>query len=272
MFRWKRTAPHQWVGVDGDHWYEVEGAAGDYTIRSNASEEDFEKLFRLGSEWGVAMDAVHRIGPELAPFTGRLNGLRLMRPSGRAETLFCFLCTPNNQLKRIIQMVEVLASYGEPRTDGWTRFPSVERVASLDESELRARGFGYRGATIPYAAREILSRGAESYLNHLAEAPYDEAVRELTSIKGIGPKLADCIALFALHHTEAVPIDTHMYQAFVRLYHPELAGKALTDARYRLMAEAFRARFGRWSAYAHQFLFTDNLLHWREYRKGTMDA
>ena len=54
-----------------------------------------------------------------------------------------------------------------------------------------------------------------------SEAMHDE----LVAITGIGHKLADCIGLFALWHTEAIPVDTHLWQAAVRHYFPEWQGK-----------------------------------------------
>ena len=35
---------------------------------------------------------------------------------------------------------------------------------------------------------------------------------------GVGEKVAECICLFALHHLEAFPVDTHISQALERHY------------------------------------------------------
>ena len=77
-----------------------------------------------------------------------------------------------------------------------------------------------------------MERGGEQWLTRLQRTDYQDAHDELLSIKGIGPKLADCICLFALHHTEAVPVDTHLWQAAKRLYFPDWTGKSLTGLRY----------------------------------------
>lgn len=192
-----------------------------------------------------------------------------MRPSCVVEETFCFLCTPNNNLARILKMTKALASYG-PKFDNADaqRFPDIETIAAIPEQELRARGFGYRAATIPSIARQIVEKGGEHWLEALREQPYQQAHDALVEIKGIGPKLADCICLFALHHTEAVPVDTHLWQAAKRHYFADWEGGSLTAQRYRAIGDHFRARFGDLAGWAHQYLFYDNLKNWRTYRKG----
>ena len=43
------------------------------------------------------------------------------------------------------------------------------------------------------------------------EIPLNEA-EELMKLCGVGEKVAECICLFALHHMDAFPIDTHIRQ------------------------------------------------------------
>lgn len=208
-------------------------------------------------------------GPELQPAIEQLAGIRLLRHSDPVETIFCFLCSANNNLHRIIPMCWHLGTYGAPLEEGLNAFPTIEQVAEIEESDLRSHGFGYRAATIPRVAKEILLRG-ESWLGHLKRASYAEAHGELCSLPGIGPKLADCICLYGLDHSMAVPLDTHIWQAFTRLYHPEWKDKAVTDFRYREATDRFRGRFGDHSGWAHLFLFYENLLHGGARRKPSV--
>ncbi|HXH61451.1 MAG TPA: hypothetical protein VNI20_08840, partial [Fimbriimonadaceae bacterium] len=238
---------------------------------TNATQREFGELFRLDEDLGEITAEIASKAPELKPYICAIPGLRVMKPSDVVEETFCFLCTANNNLKRILQMVRALATEGEPMDEVEEvtvhRFPTIEVIAALDEHELRAKGFGYRARTIPSIARQIVERGGEEWLKKQKEAPYADAHRRLTGIAGIGPKLADCICLFALHHTEAVPVDTHLWQAATRHYFPQWKGKSLTDVRYRAVGDHFRDRFGALAGWAHQYLFYDNMMNWREYRK-----
>lgn len=268
VFRWHSVGERTWVGVDGDRWYGIEDRGDGYLeVESNATKADLLSFFRLERR----QDELHRrilaIEPRMADYFGAVSGLRLLRPSSRVESLISFLCTPNNHISRITQMVGYLDSKG-PYLGSWRgailrSFPSLSVVANLTEAELRESGFGYRAKNIPRVAGAILDRGGEAWLDELAAGPYARAFEELMQFPGVGPKLADCIALFALHKTEAVPVDTHIWQALTRLYHPEWQSVAMTDLKYRVVAGQFREKFGELSAFAHQALFYENVLNWR---------
>jgi len=53
-------------------------------------------------------------------------------------------------------------------------------------------------------------------LGHLAEMDVEEARAELSAIKGIGAKSANCILLFSLGRP-AFPVDTHVYRVLHRI-------------------------------------------------------
>lgn len=273
VFRWDDLGDGKLLGVDGDNWYLVTSPVPEtYAVRTNATEQSFKKLLRLDEPLDEYRKKIVAQAPEMQKYIDQLPGLRVMRPSDVVEETFCFLCTANNNLKRIFSMVRTLAAKGEvmDEVDGKRvrRFPDVDKIAAMDEQDLRDRGFGYRGGTIPAIARQVMVRGGREWLEGLRDTEYEEAREKLIEIKGIGPKLADCICLFALHHTQAVPVDTHLWQASVRLYFPQWKGKSLTEKRYQVIGDHFREKFGDLAGWAHQYLFYDNLKNWRTYRKG----
>ena len=47
---------------------------------------------------------------------------------------------------------------------------------------------------------------------------YNRAKNELMKLCGVGEKVADCICLFALHHMDAFPVDTHIRQVLDEHY------------------------------------------------------
>lgn len=246
VFRWKRS-DLGWEGWDNDRRYRFTGDE----VETEATTDELRSLFRLE----VPLSRLHHElidrGPELEPIIARWPSLRLMRPSCSREMLFTFLCTANNHLPRIAGMVERMAALEGPG------FPSLERLAEVTEADWRAMGFGYRGRTLPLVARELIARGGERWLAELRTQPYSEVVEALEELPGVGPKLADCIALYAFDKTAAAPVDTHLWQAYVAVYGQP--GKSLTDARKREVGEALRDRFGDLAGFAQQFLFVDHL-------------
>jgi N-glycosylase/DNA lyase len=268
-FRWSQEPAGSWTGVNGPYWYRVRANSKGYEIESNSDEAEFRRLFRLDWDAHAIRRQVIERGPEIEPYLGQLQGLRLMRSCDPVETFTSFLCTANNNLARITKMVSFLASQG-PKIDGTElhRFPDTSVLAAIPPSVLRAEKFGYRADTIPRAVAELDRRGGADYLTSLKVEPYEVAHQELLSIPGIGPKLADCIALFALDHVCAVPVDTHIWKAAVRLYFPQWEGMALTTARYREVSSHFRVRFGDLGGWTQQYLFYDSVIHWRSRLSG----
>ena len=92
--------------------------------------------------------------------------------------------------------------------------------------------------------------GAESGdidVEAFAEMDYEECVSELQRIKGIGPKVADCVALFAFEHMEAFPIDARISRVMEEKY-------GVTGS-YKTVSEFGRRMFGQYSGYAQEFLY-----------------
>jgi len=258
------------MGTDGDFVSRIIlSEPGSADVWTNQSIESFGRFFRMDWDTDSVCRRLLDRGPELEPYLKQFQGLRVLRPSDPVETFFSFLCTSNNHISRIKQMVGYLGRLGESIPNDWGirlyRFPTPERLSRVSELELRQCGFGYRSPNIPKAASMLVERGS-NWLESLKTVSYVEAHRELCQFPGIGPKLADCIALFGLDHGEAVPVDTHIWQAFRRLYYPELAESPLTDARYRSTTADFRLKFGELSGWAQQVLFYENMMNWRERR------
>ncbi len=261
VFRWRQVGESEWFGVDGGFCYQVKVGEGLLAVKGTGTQSDFQRLFSLDVNLEMLLQGFMTAAPELTPSAARVRGLRVMSQSDPVETTISFICTANNNLARIIPMVNALAGFGEeqkgPHT--WHRFPSLAKLAEIDEADLRAKGFGYRGASVPKAARDILERGGCEWLESLKHTTYPRAHMALTGITGVGPKVADCICLFALGHHDAVPIDTHVWQAVVRLYRPEWQGGSLTAKRTLEVKQLFREKFGPYAGWAQQILFFDNL-------------
>ena len=98
-----------------------------------------------------------------------------------------------------------------------------------------------------------------------------EAVRLLDSYRGIGPKIAGCVALMSLDKLDAFPVDRWVQRA---LAHCDLSampkglaervrsGRTLTEAQQYRVAEWARDYFGSHAGYGNQYLF-----HWIEPHK-----
>ena len=266
VFRWRQKGDY-WLGYADAHLLMVEPVGNRWRIESPTAEQPtrlFFRLFRMGTDLKAVQRELVRCDPRWAEWIDALPGLRLMRWLSAQECLFSFLCTPANNIPRITGMIERLCQrYGEPiYREGDTvhyAFPTAEQLAEADEATLRELGFGYRAQTLIEAARALQERG-DGWLESLQTLNYWDAKVELMRLPGVGAKVADCVLLFGLNQMLAVPIDTHMWQAVSKWLLPDLAGKSLTDKTYRQVVEWFHDRFGEWTGWAHQYLFTAHLV------------
>ena len=132
-----------------------------------------------------------------------------------------FLISQQNNITRIRRCVEnICQAYGEKLVDGrgqvYYGFPRPEALAELDEDALKACNLGYRSKYVVRAARSVVA--GEIDLDAVRQMPYKKAKEELLKLFGVGEKVADCICLFALHHLQAFPVDTHINQALEKHY------------------------------------------------------
>ena len=154
---------------------------------------------------------------------------------------------------------------GEPLGQFYA-FPTTTQLLRATEDELRGLGFGYRAKFIAGAAAALAAKekGAEAYLASLrSETPYREAQAALTSLPGVGPKVAACACLFSLDKHAAVPVDTHVWQLAVEHYTPDLQGKTLTPRLMEKVEDAIVGVFGEYAGWAHNTLFVAELAHVR---------
>lgn len=137
------------------------------------------------------------------------------------EMVVSFLISQQNNIVRIRRCIEnICTGYGEKLENSQGRvyhaFPTPQALADLPEDALMACNLGYRSKYVVRTARSV-ARG-ECDLEKIQGLPYPKAREELLKLYGVGEKVADCICLFALHHLEAFPVDTHIRQAMEAHY------------------------------------------------------
>lgn len=269
-FRWKPVAENTWRGVTGSYIVTLRQTACDVLYHS-IPDDDIAPLLQDYFQLHVPLAPLYRRWSEadarFAAIAAAFPGLRVLR-TDPTECLFSFLCSSANNIPRITRMVDALCRrYGEKlaEVDGiaYHRFPTIRELAEASEEELFALGFGYRARLVVQAAKELRERG-EEWLYRLRQVSYEEAHHALTTLPGVGNKIADCVCLFSLDKPQAVPVDTHVWQIARRDYLPELQARSLTERTYWQVGNFFRERFGDYAGWAHNVLFAAELPAFRE--------
>ncbi len=253
-FGWDRDG-EGWTGVVAGRWVRLSQCGG--VISAEVAEPVtewgwIESYLDLHEDLGSVLATFPQDGP-LGEAIAACRGLRLLRQDPW-ECLAGFICSSTKQIVQIRQIVRNLRErYGAPvvTPEGVSpafAFPSVEAVAALDESALRACKLGFRAPYLLGAARRV----AEGRLD-LAAVPrmgLEEARAQLMELSGVGRKVADCALLFGFGHRQAFPVDVWVRAALTRLYFPR--ARKVTARRIEEFSASY---FGANGGYAQQYLF-----------------
>ena len=176
------------------------------------------------------------------------KGIRILNQD-KIEMLFSFIVSQNNNIPRIKGIIEKLCfNLGERKTFKdieYHAFPSIEKMASVGEEFYTSIGLGYRAKYIKNLAEEIK--------NGLDVVAFDKLdtislKKQLSTILGVGPKVADCVALFGFHRSDSFPVDTWIE----KVYREDFKGK-LKDRNK--ISEYFVKKFKENAGYYQQYLF-----------------
>ena len=260
--RWRRLADGRYSGVLGRRLVQIGTAADDgggleyHCAGPGEQREDaatdalLRSYFRLDDDIDAIYADICR-DRRVSEMVARYPGLRILRQEPW-ECAVAFICSANSNIPRIHQNMEAMAAaLGEPlELDGEVRhtFPGPARLAAAGEGTLRRLGLGFRAPYVAAAAQQVCA--GELDLAALAGAPYADAKARLMECRGIGAKIADCIAVFALDKLEAFPVDVWVRRALAEWYFP--MQKKPPD---RALVEWAQGYFGRYAGYSQQYLF-----------------
>lgn len=224
-----------------------EGSALKLEGASAASAAMWAHYLDLGRDYAYIEKTV-AADPRLAVCFPEAHGIRVFNQEP-FEALISFIISQNNNIKRISGIIERLCKKsGEPISfmgETLYSFPSPESIAALSEAELTALGTGYRAPFIKAAAERV----ADGYkLEPLKDMSLEEARTELKGFLGIGPKVADCVLLFSLQHSDAFPIDVWIDRAMKALFFEG------SKAKKAELYEAVDA-LGEYSGIIQQYIF-----------------
>ena len=117
---------------------------------------------------------------------------------------------------------------------------------------------------------ELFPENPEFFLKRLRdEMNYEEAVKEILKLPGVGPKVADCVCLMSLGKHEAIPVDTHIKKIWSTSYMAsgESVPKTLTTSKYNEIAQYFRNLHGPFAGWAQSVLFSMELKQFQQFKK-----
>jgi N-glycosylase/DNA lyase len=256
-FRWERQDDGSYTGLATGRppanisFYPDSGKL----LIDNADETDFREFWRdyldLNRDYGEIKTVLAENDPVMGKAIEFGQGIRILRQD-KWETLISFIISQNNNIGRIKGCVASLCenfgeSAGEYRGKRYFEIPKANVLAGLTESDLEICRLGYRAKYLIETAKAIKKDSGKKLLSMDSASP-EEAFEYLTSLNGVGPKVANCVMLFSMEKYSSFPIDVWVRQAMSELYRIDKENK-------KAMHEFAARNFGEYGGIAQQYLF-----------------
>ena len=232
-FRWTER-DGRLCGTAFGRYVEMEQKDDGLTIYG-ADKADYQAVWRQYLDLDRDYDGIRRtvteIEPRLADSAEYASGVHILAQEPW-EALCSFVISQNNNIPRIRGIISRLClHYGETAINGeFARdeadghaFPTPQALAGVSEETFRQFGCSYRAS---YLTRKILR-----------------------SLKGVGPKVAECVLLYGFGRLECFPVDVWIRRALETEFS---GGTALIGSEYAGVAQQYIFEYIR--RYPDQFV------------------
>ncbi len=240
--RWRKLNSGQWQGIIKNRLVAMTQTDEGLTFEGS-SIGDVKEYLRYDDDLDSVYSDLSEKDPYIADLAARCPGLRILKQP-EWECLATYVLATNANVKRISKMVESVCDLFGTDIGGRSSFPTPKQI--LDRKELLPQcKLGFREGRFLRLAE--CTESGEIDVNAMCQMDYDTLVRELQTIDGVGPKVADCVALFGFGKLEAFPVDVRIQHAVENRYG--------VSGPYRTVSEFGRSRFGRYAGYAQELLY-----------------
>ncbi len=218
-FRFVRQQDGSYRGIVRETLLHITALSTDSFLLEGTTLEEFENIwfdyFDLGLDY-EALKARYREDETMRRALCYAPGIRVLKQEPW-EALCTFIISQNNNIPRIKGIVERFCeAFGKPLGRGEYAFPTPESICSKAPEDLSYLRAGFRAKYLIDAAQKVAS--GELVLENLCNLPIDEARQALQVVKGVGPKVCDCVLLYGLHRLDAFPVDVWIKRVLERFY------------------------------------------------------
>lgn len=210
----------------------------------------FYNYFDLSKDYSqIVFDAISTKVDILSKSATIGKGIRILNQD-KFEIFISFIISQNNNIPRIKGIIEKMCTaIGEKKVFGdisYYTFPSLQALNSQSIDFFKEIGLGYRAEYVYAFVKDVFE--GKINMDFLSTLSTSQLKKQLQAIYGIGPKVADCITLFAYHRGDSFPVDTWIY----KVYTEDFNGKLLNRDK---VSEWFVNSFGENAGYYQQYLF-----------------
>ncbi len=219
-FRWRKIREGEYLIPYRDMLLKItqKGSLFEADAPKDAWEKIWRKYFDLETDYSDIACKIREQGDaHLCECLDAGSGIRILRQD-LWEVIVSFMISQNNNIARIKKTVEKLCEIGGRRFDCDEKIFAFPKPSDIMPKDFYspALGLGYRAEYLDELFKFVLRY--PDWTDYLKKLSYEDARKVLMERKGIGPKVADCICLFGLHHIDAFPVDTHVKQLMAKYY------------------------------------------------------
>lgn len=251
-FRWKCVGDNEYIGVIQDRVIRIKQKEDKLLIWSNKKEELEQVVkyyFDLQTDYSSIEERIAKIDNNIAKSLEFSSGIRILNQP-LFETIISYIISANNNIKRISRSVgEISKMFGrevEFEGEKYYLFPTLEEIKNITMDDLLSAGTGFRARYIKHDIEYFLEQ--PEFLTKLASLDTAQATKQLSTLMGVGPKVADCILLFSLKKGEVFPVDVWVKRIMEKLYFKE-------NTSLKNIKEYANEKFGEYGGIIQQHLF-----------------
>ena len=252
-FRWFLEEDGSYTTISGGKVLNIL-ESGDGFIVDLASKEDWigywHHYFDLDRDYGKIKEELSQ-DPILKESIEFGYGMRLLNQEPY-ETIISFIISANNGIPRIKNAVNAIAkdlgryliTYKEKDIFS---FPEPDKLADKTTEYIKEKyRVGFRSDRIRETSRRIAE--GEFDMQCIFDMRHKDAQEMLITLPGVGPKVSDCILLFAYNKSEAFPVDVWVKRVMEHFYFKR-------DATKKELENSGENIFGPLAGFAQQYLF-----------------
>lgn len=252
-FRWIKEDDGSYTGVAKGKVINVK-KDGENIVIDNTNKEEFENIwydyFDLGRDYTSLKKELAQHDENLKKAVDFGWGIRILQQDSW-EMLISFIISSNNRIPMIQRAINNISEkygkeIGEYRGRKYFAFPSPEELSKASIEELRECKTGFRDKYIYHTNKMVIEENIN--MEDFIEMDSEVCHKELMKFKGVGAKVADCIALFGMRKYDSFPVDVWVKRVMQEFYGAE-------DMSLPKMRKYGMELFGEKAGFAQQYLF-----------------
>lgn len=252
-FRWIKEDDGSYTGVAKGKVINVK-KDGENIVIDNTNKEEFENIwydyFDLGRDYTSLKKELAQHDENLKKAVDFGWGIRILQQDSW-EMLISFIISSNNRIPMIQRAINNISEkygkeIGEYRGRIYFAFPSPEELSKASVEELRECKTGFRDKYIYHTNKMVIEENLN--MEDFIEMDSEVCHKELMKFKGVGAKVADCIALFGMRKYDSFPVDVWVKRVMQEFYGAE-------DMSLPKMRKYGMELFGEKAGFAQQYLF-----------------